>query len=672
MKPTLFILLFFTTSILAQSVKQEITILDSIFINHKNQFHQKEISTSQVVHLFTPDLNSNNSNLSDSIFSLKKTVYNRDLGLDLKSNFVNNQKTDIVNLDDNLPFKSRSQIGLEWNLLKSGLVENKSNAKKVAFEKKIDDAVQFYSTDKNSYLESYNTIIQLFNNQKTDIIEKRSKLLIQLNSTLSRLYLSHHAKQEDWLEIQQRIGENKSLNQIYHSYNSVSKTKSEEKEYISFPVFDINEVELLKYQHHFHQDSLEFYFSQINKLSNRWLNNVSLSPFTRYNYYTLIDNNNVNANRAFFSIGANLSIPLDFNRSKLKTLQELESKQKVNNLHHQHQFYYEELANELYEYRYQLYQYTSLFYKRKIVSDAITIENIKREMNPANYSPIKACKLVDDLYRIDIELVELNQNLYLKLLKVHEKNSAIPMEKLIRPFDLHQSMNDSSSINSIYIWSKTLQSYTSDFIFQYITLNNYNHVVLALQEDSIQLQNKLCSFLIKNNVSVELMIGSNKAFYEKDFNLYLKNKLAKADLKSISSIHLDIEPHTFPNWKDEKDQLLKQYLELVQQASIFAKTNDLKLSISIPLTYPEEVIKELFKKVDLVYFMAYENTKEDFILRKLSPFSSYKSKYVIALRTEDFTNRGNLDNYILDFKTKNSINNFAIHDLGRIILLDTK
>ena len=646
-------------------------MLDSLFLKHTTEKKINILSNSDVYLLFQPDLGITNSSLNDSIYNLKSSIYKRDIGLDFNSSIVNNQQIDIVNLDDNLPFKSRIQSGIEWNLLKNGLFQNKREAKKILIEQKINNQLSNNFLDKNTYLESYNNIIKLFNEKKILLLNSRQKMLSTFNGSLSRLYISNTIKQDEWLEVQQRLAENKSLLQIYQPYNAIQNTNSS-KTNLNFPIFDINEQELMKYQNSLQKDSLEYYFNQINKLSDNWLSTVNFSPFTRYNYYNLINGSSASY-RAFFSIGANLSIPLDFNRSKIKTLHELESKQKIQSIENQHQFYFEELANDLYEYRYNLYQLTSIYYKRKIIEDAISIENIKRELNRANFSPIKACKLIDDLYRIDLELIELNQNLYLKLLKIHKKNDLIPMEKLLKPFDF-SSLNPKDSLNkkSIYIWSKTFKAYSSDILFQYIKTNQLNNVVLSIQEDSIDNQNQFCRILSENNIGVEIMIGNNKAFSEKDFQQFLNTKLRKADIKSINGIHLDIEPHTFPDWKDKKSEYLAKFKQLVEQASLFAKEKNIKLAISIPLTYPEEVVNELFKSVDLIYFMAYENVKEDYISKKLLNFEKDKEKIVIAFRTEDFENRDQMDLFISSFQNKYDYKKIAIHDLGRLILLDSK
>lgn len=203
-------------------------------------------------------------------------------------------------------------------------------------------------------------------------------------------------------------------------------------------------------------------------------------------------------------------------------------------------------------------------------------------------------------------------------------------------------------------------------------MNDFDKVVIALQVDSITAQAKFCSYLSKNNVKIELMIGSNKAFYEKDFKLYLKDKLANVDLNLIQSIHLDIEPHTFNDWKENKESHLKQYLKLVEEASQFTKENNIKLSVSIPLYYSEEVTNQILNTADLVYFMAYENINEEYIARKIKPYELNNDKIVLAFRTEDLNNRSEMDKFISDVIIKFKVSKVAIHDLGRLILLDSK
>jgi hypothetical protein len=97
----------------------------------------------------------------------------------------------------------------------------------------------------------------------------------------------------------------------------------------------------------------------------------------------------------------------------------------------------------------------------------------------------------------------------------------------------------------------------------------------------------------------------------------------------------------------------------------------LELDISIPLYYNPEIIDKLLNKVDHIYFMAYENIKDEYINRKINPFTDFaQSKLVIALRTEDFSNRIEMEHKMDTLENITNIHNFAYHDLGRLIQMD--
>ena len=140
-----------------------------------------------------------------------------------------------------------------------------------------------------------------------------------------------------------------------------------------------------------------------------------------------------------------------------------------------------------------------------------------------------------------------------------------------------------------------------------------------------------------------------------------------------TGIHLDVEPHTFDNWSTEKQKLTKQYLEMLGIISTYCKDQNYKLSVSIPLHYGAEVVDKILVLVDEVYFMCYENVKTSYIERKIIPFLDFgKDKIVLALRTEDFNGRVEMEEKISELRELTSIKKFAYHDLRRMISFDRK
>ncbi len=160
------------------------------------------------------------------------------------------------------------------------------------------------------------------------------------------------------------------------------------------------------------------------------------------------------------------------------------------------------------------------------------------------------------------------------------------------------------------------------------------------------------------------MIGNNNLI-DQDVKQYLDEKTLGLSLSSIKGIHLDVEPHVNADWQENKANYLTKYKAMILEADKYCKAQNLLLNISIPLHYPEDIVQELFQNVESIYFMAYENVKTDYIVRKIENYDA--SKIIIALRTEDFESVSDMNVKIEEITSKIKVKGFVIHDLGRLI-----
>jgi hypothetical protein len=165
------------------------------------------------------------------------------------------------------------------------------------------------------------------------------------------------------------------------------------------------------------------------------------------------------------------------------------------------------------------------------------------------------------------------------------------------------------------------------------------------------------------------LIGSNKLLDHTEPGKYFDSITTGINISRVSAIHLDIEPHTLADFKENKNTYFKKYLELISKANEFVRDKKIKLSVSIPLNYPEEVLTNLFQKCDHIYLMAYENVKPSFITEKVKEeMALNKDKIVLALRTNDFGNKAEMDELFKLLKVKHT----AYHDLDELIKLSKK
>jgi hypothetical protein len=69
--------------------------------------------------------------------------------------------------------------------------------------------------------------------------------------------------------------------------------------------------------------------------------------------------------------------------------------------------------------------------------------------------------------------------------------------------------------------------------------------------------------------------------------------------------------------------------------------------------------------------MCYENIKNEYIYKKIQTYvDSRLDKIEIALRTEDFDNRIEMENKVNDLVKITNVHNFTYHDLNRLIQMD--
>lgn len=676
----LFFVFFVTIWSLGQSSKNTSGIIqrvDSIFTAEFSLLQLKNSvldSKSFVNQLSDLNLGKQTNDILSRLSQSKQRELRSNLGLSFSSSYLNNQGTTIFNLEDNLVMQARFQTGLEWDLLKGGIIENRTKAKEIAYQTKIDEFVLKSENDKYAYLNQFNTIIYLFNKQKLTILNRRIALLQGVTTNENELFHKRLLKKEDILETQQRYNQVQALKHIYEPYNqnldSVFNTKLLSA---SVEPFDLNEELILKsIKVSASDDSLKYWVNALLDTKDKWYNQVQLGAYGRYNYYDMAG---TSPDRGFYSLGVNASVPLFSGYHQRLKRKPLELESKLYTLQKERDFATEDLLNDIYEFRYKLHQFITFSYKKQVFEEQVRLEDVKRSLGSSYYSPLKAVKNIDDVLAIEMELIELKQNLYLKLLRIHEKRPDIPYDSLIKPLQMNQLMDQQLALNkSIYVWSSMFENQESSYIFQYLKYHHFEKALIAFQRNDAYLHKKISvmKLLKADQRQTALMIGNNNLLFETNIPKWFDGVVKDFKEVGIEEIHLDVEPQALKEWKDQKNILLEKYITMLTQIRKYTSDKGIKLSVSIPLYYPEETMNTIFELTDEVHFMCYENVKPDYLVRKLKGFDFYKDKISIALRTEDFKSRKEMEDFGLMMKELTGIEKVTFHDLKRLIALDNK
>ncbi|NOQ70730.1 MAG: hypothetical protein GQ574_01940 [Crocinitomix sp.] len=595
----------------------------------------------------------------------------KDIGLNAAGSYVENFNADpSEGLENNIGYQRRVQAGVEWEVLSGGYSENRVRAQmiddRILREKLSNDIAK----ESQYYVQRFDQTVFAFNRMKLNLLEIRLVELEKQHSLVRDLVFLKKLKKEQLIKVEIRLAEVESLINVYKSYNDYLGIEADSVDFMSkdLPLIDLDYDAIFKLVG-VQTDSL--LAGGVDYLEYfKWYHEVGLRPFARYNYYDIITGDN----RQYFSAGVNVTVPLSFNTKLNNEVEHEKWKYENERFTRDRAQLHEDVLNTAYEFRYQMKRFVDNYQTRKLISERLRIEKAKMRLSEISGDPFKGLDLLDELMESDIELLELLQGLYLKALKIHTKIPGVKIDDIIKS----QSAGDlfeyvKTRKRDVYIWSKTFENYTGDFLAEYAVYNEFGKMIVAVSDKDVSKEKKLFMQYASESSEVYFMLGNNKLFYNTDITGYLERVLKNYDKTTPTGIHLDIEPHTFDNWEKDRRNLLNKYVVLVAEVSRFCKKNDLKLEISVPKHYDTFIMNQLFQLVDKVYFMCYENVDTDFLVRKISPFmEEYADKVVIALRTEDFNNRLEMENKIDELQKRLDLDEFAYHDLQRIISFDKR
>ncbi len=597
---------------------------------------------------------------------LQQRINKKDVGLKYTLSYQENFNSPVADPLEIVVFKRRAVTGFEWDILKSGFYESRTKNKILKLEAEALAKKQYTSNLNAFTAKNTEQIIRHFNEKKIDILNARKKLNDEQTVTVEKLWSIKHITKDDYLKAIQNTTDINAQYNLYRNYNEVDLPNRSKFDF-DLPILDLDLAKLFQSANVNPIDtSVLVPNSQIAKLKSSFINEISLSTYARYSYYDVYNANS--PNRSFMSLGMNLSVPLVFNQKEKReyyTIQGQIVNQKEEVINHDIQI---NLLNYYYEYQYKLKQFKNLYHKRLVFLELLRTERVKNDLKDFEFNPNTALFILDDYWSNAIELLDLKQDMYKILLTLKTKLPNVSTTEYTKPLNLN-NLNIAASnppFKAVYVWSDAFKNHSQTVINEYCKVNEFNPIILSYNTSKVYLQD-VSEFISKNYTSnIHLMLGSNKLL-STGLTGYLDSLKNNIKLSFVKGIHLDLEPHTLKDFKENKEKAFENYVSVVKQAKKFADDNKLELSVSIPLSYPENVLEELNKACNTVYLMAYENVDVDFIIKKSAEEKTIlKTKCVLALRTKDFDNRTEMDQL---FK-KLGFEKTAYHDLDDLIKFD--
>lgn len=670
--------MLFAQPVNEQKVTATIKTLQKIFENEESRLsEEKPISRDSSVITFLSKLSIQQKDSTysyDNYYEAYEKLLKKQTGLSVNADAIQNFNQSQFDAEEGILFERRLTAGVEWNMLKDGFFDSRSQLKSIPAERNYFNHLTS-NESKDDFGIKMNECIFWFNEHKKTLLVERERILNRQIKFLEDLYFAKKIDKEQLLRSQTRIAEINGMKGIFNSYNQHIDSKFDSTLLAAeVPLFDLN------YDYFFGilntqelADSMRLFLEENLSRQNTWYNEIRLRSYARYNLFDLLTTNP--SYRRFFSVGVSVGIPIPFTNKEQAAVNKYKTQKQLYTLDTDLKNQRIELLNLAYEFRYQLKQYIVFHQKRILANEAIRRERVKAKLLDSDFNPLHGLELIDNLLQIDIELLDLKQNLYIKLLKIHSKQNNLPMDSMIVQLDLPNYFDfEDETQRGVYVWSKIFETQNPAFIQEYIVYNQFDEAYIAVSENDkyIAAKTTLVKSLNKSEIDVYPMIGQNKLLDSDDFKGDLEDLLKPFSGWKISGIHLDIEPHVRADWKTNKPELMTKYSAIIDQAKIICDAKGWKLSIDLPINMDTAHVNSMFSKVDMIRFMCYENVKEEYLVRKLSAFSENKKKSMIALRTEDFKSRDEMELFAKALYKETGIESFGFHDLYRLIELDKK
>ena len=649
-----------------------------------NVLIEKHINDIQSVNLASANFGANlaiNEKKVDSIGFINTAIgvvekrrIAKDIGLRFSLGYIDNFTNGLE--DQGFFYRRAFQSGLDWNLLKDGLLDSRLKAREYGFKEQLTNLQTKNEGLSNEYEYMSNHIFNVFE------AAKRRELLSWQSFSSDYLDISKrmfYKKLMLWDDILQLIAQQTIIDNMVEQLANSQDSTIDSREVLmvdSLPVFKINHEQLLA--HYIQKKEVDDSLSLIIqddylKSKYRAVKDLSLRPYVRYNYYNYQGVNRVaSGNRDFMSAGVQFSMPLPMRIKENKSLRELRMKELDMKNANSGMSEINELKNILNEYELTYHRYIEACFEIQIIKEKIRREQVKLKLNDGDYSPIFIVKQVNEFYNKKQVLTNTKKELYLQLLKIKYSMPNVDLSEFAQQINLEKEVDKNKLYEfSTYLWSSTFADLSNESIVNELKNNKCKKLLLSINQDNVLKMKafELNKLLAKENIELHMMIANNNYIYA-DQAANLKESIDYVlEIPGIKGIHLDIEPHTIPELKDDRAKYQDLYVAMLKRVKQQINNRGLKLSISIPVFYEKEKLKKMYALVDKVYIMAYENPSVDYITRKTEEERAIdKSKTIIALRTKDFKNKEGMTQFIQQLTLSLGIDELAIYDFKTWIL----
>ncbi len=590
----------------------------------------------------------------------------QDVGLDLKAQSYFNSDPFFDDNEEGYSFaRFRVRAGFDWDLFKNGLWGNQLKAKQLEKEQNLTNIrQQIEQNDRRLYFE-YNLFIYYFNKAKINLLKARQ---IQLDRQLELLYKVYFLKgilYEEIINTRSRLEQTNVQLANYSQYNeSMEKALNIHQLIDSVDIYKLPVLELdvdslmLDTEKQKLIDSLHQLTHSLERLNANPINDISLR-LQAYENISFTDNNELD--RTYTSLGASLAVPLElfYGRYTDKEVARIKADNQKQFDQYEHLNKQTEIANYHYEYRYKLKQYVEFLYKEMLYREKIRVEAISQKDYLDIFRSLQVLTQLDNHRRIQLELIDLKQQMYLLLLKMYGKSHRLSILPFVNQIDLEGYYQRLSAHRSLVLERTALQSHDPYFVKNYLRTNDFENVIVETAEGLDKAKVDALRLALKGtDIGIFVMTSKQEVLS----NPLTRYQLLERYLHSgmYDGIVLDMAATKTPA---DMDQLKAFFQNLKSLAATSAQ-----IGIQLPLDFPYMSVAKSLDKVVLKLRRGQSVKLLDAVVRNelIEP-----GRLFLSVEAARFSDRIEMETFIDHIVKTYGIEHVIIEGLDHFIALDT-
>lgn len=592
-----------------------------------------------------------------------------DFGINIRGDYTENFEPGI-SVEEDLTFKRRFFVGLEWDIIKGGLFDAGNHIHQMKMESILKEYEALEYAEKENYRYLFNYVNYIFNTKKIEVLKERRTLVEkQLNYT-KELYHLRYVGWENVLDYQSKLEDIDHQIFQYQNFNKHIPVNIPDTLLASsltaddLPLFDVDLDSLMKiYYTHHSEDTVTQIKLAIYKDNIKWWRDISLRPYVRYNMYM----DEFNAFKNYGSAGVLLRVPLRFhNKEKLIKAQEaIYESEQLKELQGQDN----ELVNIYAEFGFKLKQIKDFYYRKMLNDELIRKELVKKEYRDVAFNPVFTLGLIDDKKAIEGEIIDLKKRMYINLVRLAfylEDRAPSNFIKVLKPEEFIGRYNGSVKM---FVTKSDLDEYQLLDISNYLWKNEFIDVIV--EDDNDSLSSNMTTLLDKTklgNIFFSLMKKVPINGQYPDVNSDVQS-LINLEQPRIIGLHYELDLLSQNDTLNELNEVdISNWLSDINQESM---DGQIRLSIGVPEGLSINLLNTIFDKFDLVFVHEAGVPNRGRVEETYaSELNLDPSKMVLTLRGMDFADRMHLENYMSNLYENLKIQNFGFSDYSSMAKVD--